>query len=74
LAAAVEQAACHRFDLATEIPIRAQLLMVSAAEQVLVLVVHHIAGDVTIAKRATQALASLIPDAPTGLTAGLASV
>jgi len=45
MTAAVEQAARYRFDLATEIPIRAQLLTVSPAEQVLVLVIHHIAAD-----------------------------
>ena len=45
LAAAIAEAAGYRFDLATQIPIRAHLLQVSAAEQVLVVVVHHIAAD-----------------------------
>jgi len=45
VAAAVEEAAAYRFDLATEIPIRADLLRVSPTEQVLVLVIHHIAAD-----------------------------
>ncbi len=45
LAAAVVEAVGYRFDLATQIPIRAHLLAVSATEQVLVVVVHHIAAD-----------------------------
>ncbi|KAA1242931.1 non-ribosomal peptide synthetase, partial [Mycobacterium simiae] len=45
LAAAVAQAAQYRFDLATEIPIRANLMKLSATEHVLVLVLHHIAAD-----------------------------
>ena len=35
----------HRFDLATEIPLRAKLFRVAEGEHVLVGVVHHIAGD-----------------------------
>ncbi|MEU6221870.1 amino acid adenylation domain-containing protein, partial [Streptomyces sp. NPDC047022] len=35
----------HTFDLATEIPLRAALLAVAPEEHVLVLLVHHIAGD-----------------------------
>ncbi|MGP3972347.1 amino acid adenylation domain-containing protein, partial [Streptomyces sp. 6N223] len=42
---AVDAVAGHAFDLATEIPVRAWLFSLSAAESVLVLVVHHIAGD-----------------------------
>ncbi|MDO3111134.1 condensation domain-containing protein, partial [Mycobacteroides abscessus] len=45
IAEKVADAARYCFDLATEIPIRAHLLQVSKTEQVLVLVVHHIAGD-----------------------------
>ncbi|MGZ6880594.1 MAG: non-ribosomal peptide synthetase, partial [Mycobacteriaceae bacterium] len=45
VAAAVAEAAAHPFDLATEIPLRAGLLRVGATEHVLVLVLHHIAGD-----------------------------
>ncbi|WP_156772113.1 non-ribosomal peptide synthetase, partial [Mycobacterium sp. 1245805.9] len=45
LAAAVAAAARCRFDLTTQIPVRADLLRVSATEHVLVLVLHHIAGD-----------------------------
>jgi len=44
-AAAVAKAAQHRFNLTTEIPVRAELLKVRETEHVLVLVVHHIAAD-----------------------------
>ncbi|MEI5101187.1 amino acid adenylation domain-containing protein [Streptomyces sp. PmtG] len=44
-AGAIEEAVAHRFDLATEIPLRATLLRRSAREHVLVLVIHHIASD-----------------------------
>ncbi|HTM85792.1 MAG TPA: condensation domain-containing protein, partial [Mycobacterium sp.] len=45
VATAVADAAGHRFDLASQIPLRAQLLRVSPTEHVLVLLLHHIAGD-----------------------------
>ncbi|HXL90832.1 MAG TPA: amino acid adenylation domain-containing protein, partial [Streptosporangiaceae bacterium] len=45
MAEAVAEAAGYQFDLASEIPVRGWLLSVSAGEHVLVLVVHHIAGD-----------------------------
>ncbi|WP_239657423.1 non-ribosomal peptide synthetase [Mycobacterium riyadhense] len=45
LVAAVAAVAGYRFDLASEIPLRAQLVRVSGNEHVLVLVVHHIAAD-----------------------------
>jgi hypothetical protein len=42
---AVEQAARIYFDLATEIPFRARLFRVTDQEHVLLITVHHIAGD-----------------------------
>ncbi|MFF4139615.1 amino acid adenylation domain-containing protein [Streptomyces mirabilis] len=45
ISARVAHAAAHAFDLATEIPLRTSLLRVAVDEHVLVLVVHHIAGD-----------------------------
>ncbi|WP_221046697.1 non-ribosomal peptide synthetase, partial [Mycobacterium senriense] len=42
---AIEAAARHPFDLATEIPLRARLFRVTGDEHVLVAVVHHIAAD-----------------------------
>jgi glutamate racemase len=42
---AVALAARHRFDLATEIPLRAELFSTGPTEHVLLLVLHHIAGD-----------------------------
>ncbi|MFG1798288.1 amino acid adenylation domain-containing protein [Nocardia sp. NPDC049149] len=43
--AAVARAARHHFDLATEVPFRAQLLCSGADEHLLLVVVHHIAAD-----------------------------
>ncbi|MGW1993897.1 non-ribosomal peptide synthetase [Embleya sp. NPDC001921] len=42
---AVDEAVAHGFDLATEIPIRANLFRCSPQEHVLVMVIHHIATD-----------------------------
>ncbi|KAA1244957.1 amino acid adenylation domain-containing protein, partial [Mycobacterium simiae] len=54
----VNQAAQYRFDLAAEMPLRAQLIRVSDVEHVLVLVLHHIAGDGASLLPLTQNLAS----------------
>ncbi|MEV5128864.1 condensation domain-containing protein, partial [Streptomyces decoyicus] len=45
VAEAVKAAVAHEFDLATEMPLRTLLLRLSPDEHVLVLVIHHIAGD-----------------------------
>ena len=45
LGEAIGAVARHSFDLAAEIPLRAQLFRVADDEHVLVAVVHHIAGD-----------------------------
>ncbi|MDN3353571.1 non-ribosomal peptide synthetase, partial [Actinomadura sp. DC4] len=45
VAAAVLRTAGHAFDLSDEVPIRVRLFRVAPDEHVLVLVVHHIAGD-----------------------------
>ncbi|WP_443677792.1 amino acid adenylation domain-containing protein [Mycobacterium angelicum] len=45
LAAAITRAAGHRFALGSDIPIRVEVLEISASEHVVVLVVHHIAAD-----------------------------
>ncbi|MGP4029200.1 non-ribosomal peptide synthetase [Actinomadura sp. 3N407] len=45
MAAQVADAASDAFDLSVEVPVRASLLVLGPDEHVLVLVVHHIAGD-----------------------------
>ncbi|EGX54518.1 siderophore 2,3-dihydroxybenzoate-glycine-threonine trimeric ester bacillibactin synthetase, partial [Streptomyces zinciresistens K42] len=43
--AAAQRAAGHVFDLSVELPVRATLLQVAEDDHVLVLTLHHIAGD-----------------------------
>lgn len=45
LSEALATAARHEFDLTTAIPVRAELFVLAPDEQVLLLVVHHIAAD-----------------------------
>ncbi|MBD3009883.1 non-ribosomal peptide synthetase [Streptomyces sp. 5-10] len=45
LSGAITEAAGYGFDVATEIPVRARLFALGPADHVLLLVVHHIAGD-----------------------------
>ena len=45
LSVAIAQTACYSFELANEIPLRAELFILSPNEHVLVLVLHHIASD-----------------------------
>ncbi|WP_404193428.1 amino acid adenylation domain-containing protein [Streptomyces tauricus] len=45
LSTAVDEVIAHRFDLATEIPLRATLFRCAPEEHLLVLVIHHIASD-----------------------------
>ncbi|MFJ7498118.1 condensation domain-containing protein, partial [Streptomyces sp. NPDC097727] len=45
LDAAVAEAAGYAFDLEREVPIRASLLALGPEEHVLIVVIHHIAGD-----------------------------
>ncbi|MFF2148239.1 amino acid adenylation domain-containing protein, partial [Kitasatospora sp. NPDC058190] len=45
LTAALAAAQAHRFDLETELPLHAELFELAAEEHVLLVVLHHIAGD-----------------------------
>ncbi|MFP1627370.1 amino acid adenylation domain-containing protein [Streptomyces sp. 5K101] len=45
LDARIAEAAAYPFDLAAELPFRAELLVLDEQDHVLVLVLHHIAGD-----------------------------
>ncbi|WP_190120680.1 non-ribosomal peptide synthetase, partial [Streptomyces flavofungini] len=65
VAAALAEFAAHRFDLAQEIPVKAALLRLGAADHVLVWLVHHIACD-------GASLAPMARDLNTAYTARLA--
>ncbi|MFJ4584738.1 amino acid adenylation domain-containing protein, partial [Streptomyces echinatus] len=41
----IAEAAAHAFDLSADVPVRATLFVLSETEHVLLLVLHHIAGD-----------------------------
>ncbi|MFC3986763.1 non-ribosomal peptide synthetase [Streptosporangium jomthongense] len=43
--AAVAEVLGHRFDISAELPVRSKVIRTGPAEQILVMVVHHIAGD-----------------------------
>ncbi|QXJ23365.1 amino acid adenylation domain-containing protein [Actinomadura graeca] len=60
--AAVTEAVRHRFDLTTEIPVRAWVFGTGPGEHVLVLLIHHIAMD-------GESMAPLIRDLSTAYTA-----
>ncbi|MFJ6483570.1 amino acid adenylation domain-containing protein [Streptomyces sp. NPDC091682] len=45
LGRSIDAAAGHAFDLATEAPLRVTVLRTAADEQVLLLLLHHVAGD-----------------------------
>ncbi|MFI8930440.1 amino acid adenylation domain-containing protein [Streptomyces sp. NPDC053474] len=45
LQAALTTAAGHRFDLATDLPLRVELFSVTPDSHVLLMVLHHVAGD-----------------------------
>ncbi|GAA2816379.1 hypothetical protein GCM10010452_50810 [Crossiella cryophila] len=62
---ALAEAAGHRFDLAAEVPFRGWLFQVDTEESVLVLVLHHIAGDAV-------SMATLAADLSTAYTARVA--
>ncbi|TVT55694.1 amino acid adenylation domain-containing protein, partial [Amycolatopsis rhizosphaerae] len=55
---AIERAARYSFDLATEIPLRAELLVTAPEDCALVLALHHIAADGSSMKPLVRELAS----------------
>src|SRR6185369_6297950 len=71
LAAALAAAAGQGFDLASEIPLRAHLFEITSDEHVLLIVLHHIAGDGWSLGPLSRDLAALYRARHQGVAAGL---
>src|SRR5207253_7290025 len=71
LAAALTAAAGRGFDLASEIPLRAHLFELAGDDHVLLIVLHHIAGDGWSLGPLSRDLAALYRARHQGVAAGL---